>query len=54
AEGVLVKEFMETPLPCFSENTSIKQMREILRYIDAALIVDRDQITGIVSRSDVF
>ncbi|TFH29709.1 MAG: helix-turn-helix domain-containing protein, partial [Promethearchaeota archaeon] len=38
AEGVLVKEFMEAPLPSFSENTSIKQMREILRYIDAALI----------------
>ncbi|MHA1675019.1 MAG: helix-turn-helix domain-containing protein [Promethearchaeota archaeon] len=54
AEGTLVKEFMEAPLPSFSENTTIKQMREILRFIDAALIVDQDKITGIISRSDVF
>lgn len=54
SESKNVGEFMESPLPSFSENTSIKQMREILRYIDAALIVNQDQITGIVTRSDVF
>ncbi|MHA1520432.1 MAG: CBS domain-containing protein [Promethearchaeota archaeon] len=54
AENTLVRDFMESPIPSFSENTSIKQMREILRFIDAALTVDKDQITGIVTRSDVF
>ncbi|RLI63316.1 MAG: hypothetical protein DRO88_10235 [Promethearchaeia archaeon] len=53
-ESTQVKDFMEPPLPTFSETTSIKQIRDVLRYIDAALIVDKDQICGIVTRSDVF
>lgn len=53
-ETTQVKEFMEPPLPTFSATTSINQIRDILRYIDAALIVEKDQICGIVTRSDVF
>ncbi|WP_457557094.1 helix-turn-helix domain-containing protein [Candidatus Harpocratesius sp.] len=54
SENTLVKDFMEPPLPIFSDSTSIQQMRDVLRYIEAALIVEKDQITGIVTRSDVF
>jgi predicted transcriptional regulator len=53
-EKTAVKDIMGAPLPSFSENTPIKQIRNIFRVIDAGLIVDRDQITGIVTRSDVF
>ena len=53
-DGQLIKDIMDGPLPAFSHTTPINQMRDIMRYIDAAVIVDHDQVIGIVTRSDVF
>ncbi|MCK5345295.1 MAG: helix-turn-helix domain-containing protein [Candidatus Heimdallarchaeota archaeon] len=53
SETTLIREIMDPPLPTFSENTPIHQMREILHFIDAALLVDKGTITGIITKSDL-
>ena len=53
-DDIFVEEIMDPPLPVFSDTTPIKQMRDIMRYIDAAVIVDGEKVIGIITRSDVF
>jgi predicted transcriptional regulator len=54
SDNIRINEIMEPPLPVFSRTTPINQMRDIMRYIDAAIIVDREKIVGIITRSDIF
>ncbi len=49
----LIKDIMGPPLPTFSEDTPLHQIREILRFIDAALLVNKGKITGIITKSDL-
>ncbi len=53
-DGKLVNDIMGPPLPSFSDTTPIHQMRDIMRYLDAAVIVNQDEVIGIITRSDVF
>ena len=50
----VIKNIMGPPLPSFSETTPINQMRDILRYLDAAVIVKKSKVIGIITRSDIF
>ena len=52
-EATLIKDIMGPSLPTFSEDTPLHQMREILRFIDAALLVNKGRITGIITKSDL-
>lgn len=53
-DSKLVKEIMGPPLPAFSDTTPINQMRDIMHYIDAAVIVNKKKVIGIITRTDVF
>jgi len=52
-ETTPIHEIMGSPLPTFADDTPLHQMREILRFIDAALLVNKGKIIGIITKSDL-
>ena len=49
-----IKEIMGSALPSFSDTTPVDQIRNIMQYIPAAIIVREGKVNGIITRSDIF
>jgi predicted transcriptional regulator len=52
-DKISVKEIMESPLPIVSKEISISSLLPLLKEAGAVLVVDKEKIAGIVSKSDV-
>ena len=52
-DKVSAKEIMESPFPTTSKKISVSSLLPLLKEVGAVLIVDKDKIVGIVSKTDV-
>ena len=51
--NTLINEIMDDPFPVIDENSNIDSAAKILKNAPAAIVKDRDNLVGIITRFDV-